>query len=273
MSIKLNSEYFRSQFNEDRILANHFNNKTNGVCIEIGAYNGEDLSNTYYFEKIGWDCILVEAIPELAAICREKRKFSTVINCAVVDPDSPSSLEFEIAEDVKAMSSVSITKDNLRKVKGYAGQLSIRKVLVPARTLDSILEESDFQTIDFITIDVEGSEWNVLQGFTLSKWQPKVLIIERNSFFPNLKIMKYLQQNDYILQMTTGCNDWFYLSAKGSSKKILYKLWLFWYYYLSKLPIAIPKYFALLLKRSLIKLNLFDEAKSLFKKFILFDFD
>lgn len=268
MSIKQNSKYFRSQFNEDRILANYFNDKTDGICIEVGAYNGEDLSNTYYFEKIGWDCILIEAIPELAETCREKRRSSTVINCAVVDPDSPSSLEFEIAEDVKAMSSVSITNENLRKVKGYVGQLNIRRVLVPARTLDSILEERNFQTLDFATIDVEGCEWKVLQGFTLSKWQPKVLIIERNGFFPSHKIMKHLHQNDYILQMTTGCNDWFYLSRKGSTSKPLYKLWLFWNYYLSKLPIVIPKYGALLFKRLLIKLNIFDAVKSSIRNYM-----
>ena len=58
-------------------------------------------------------------------------------------------------------------------------------VLVRCKTLDEILFDLiPGRTPDFVTIDVEGFEWAVLQGFTLDVWRPRVVIIERN-YYPN----------------------------------------------------------------------------------------
>src|SRR5438477_10753923 len=96
---------FKAQNGEDIILIQDFADKKSGFCVEVGAYDGVDISNTFVFEKLGWKCLLVEADPEMAEVCRHNRPAATVVNCAVVSPGSPSTIRFQVSEDVKAMSS------------------------------------------------------------------------------------------------------------------------------------------------------------------------
>jgi hypothetical protein len=58
---------FHSQFGEDQILARLFADTKVGTCVDVGAHDGIQLSNSYYFEQIGWHCVLVEPAPHLCA--------------------------------------------------------------------------------------------------------------------------------------------------------------------------------------------------------------
>ena len=57
---------FRAQNGEDRWLDTYFQGKREGYFVEVGAYDGVDLSNTYHFEQIGWHGVLVEPDPDNA---------------------------------------------------------------------------------------------------------------------------------------------------------------------------------------------------------------
>jgi hypothetical protein len=72
---------FYSQFGEDRILSIVFAAVPRGVCVEVGANDGVNDSNSYHFEKIGWNCILVEPNPRLCVEIRSSRT-ATLIECA-----------------------------------------------------------------------------------------------------------------------------------------------------------------------------------------------
>ena len=54
---------FYGQHLEDEYIKSLFPNDFIGICIEVGAYNGISLSNTYHFELIGWRCLCIEPIP------------------------------------------------------------------------------------------------------------------------------------------------------------------------------------------------------------------
>src|SRR4029077_1746907 len=60
------TESYRSQNGEDRWLEAHFGGKRSGFFVEVGAYDGVNLSNTYHFEQTGWTGVLVEPDPEMA---------------------------------------------------------------------------------------------------------------------------------------------------------------------------------------------------------------
>ena len=55
----MNSNKYYAQFGEDKILNRIFNKKT-GNCVEVGGFDGVTGSNTYFFEKLGWRCLIVE---------------------------------------------------------------------------------------------------------------------------------------------------------------------------------------------------------------------
>ena len=70
---------FRAQHGEDAQLAARFGNKRGGYYVEVGALDGEKLSNTYFFEKeLGWTGVLVEADPRQAENCSKTRPGSVV---------------------------------------------------------------------------------------------------------------------------------------------------------------------------------------------------
>jgi hypothetical protein len=69
---------------------------------------------------------------------------------------------------------------NCRVISGYPGKdsLNIENITVNTRKLDTILEESNTTKVDYVIVDVEGWELNVMKGFTTSKYQPRVIVLE-----------------------------------------------------------------------------------------------
>lgn len=199
---------YYSQFGEDRILSRIFTGKRQGVCVEVGANDGVTDSVTYHFEKLGWRCILVEPNPDLCRLIRANRS-GLLYECAASDETGFATLH--IAEGAARAHGVSTICDDeraQRQIKGYG--FTSRPVQVSKRRLDDLLEESNIENeIDFVSIDVEGHEYEVLQGFTLKRWKPKILVIEDNSNRSDPAVRSYLAQHDYVPFKRTGVNDWF----------------------------------------------------------------
>lgn len=227
------TEWYKAQFGEDRLLDQFFAHKTCGFYLEIGAFDGENMSNTYFFERRGWTGILVEADPSLAQQCRERRPRSIVVNCAATARHMPERVDFDVVVNDRGLSSLNLDSRGLQRVEQWTGGRDINRIRVPARTVDDILKEQGVRQIDFVTIDVEGHEWNVLDGFDLSQWKPSVILIERNRELPDPRIMHYLHRHGYRFVRTTGVNDWFRVSS--SNPGWLYHCKLGVVYYLPKL--------------------------------------
>jgi FkbM family methyltransferase len=195
-----------SQHGEDRVLAGIFGNKI-GTAVEVGAYDGVTLSNTYYFEKQGWTTILVEPLPYLVEKIKKSRK-ALVYQCAA--SSAPGTATFNIVTGGEHLELISTLEDSLdfrKAVENRHGK--IEKIAVPVRTLDSILEDANVHEIDFITIDVEGHELNALQGLTLSKWKPRIVILEDNFLGADPTVTEYMARNGYVCFKMTHCNMWY----------------------------------------------------------------
>jgi FkbM family methyltransferase len=200
---------YKAQFGEDRLLDEYFGGKRDGFFVEIGAYDGVRMSNTFFFEQQGWSGILVEADAALAEQCRIARPRSTVLHCAIVGPDAPDMVTFQVSEDWKSLSSLSFDASRRAQLERLSGGFRISEVSVPGRTMDSILEANGVGQIDFVTIDVEGHEWDVLRGFSIDRWKPGIVIVERNTLFPDHRIVRHMFETGYRYLRTTGVNDWF----------------------------------------------------------------
>ena len=153
-----------------------------GVFIEAGAHNGISESNTYYLEKIkGWKGLLVEPIEGNYKACLKNRANSRIFNCALVS--SHYDKDFITLQYGGLMSFV---KDVHADKNSYEQRMNaIEKyhtdpveIEVEARTLTSLLDECSFDQVDFLSLDVEGYEIEVLQGLDLSVYRPNFLLIE-----------------------------------------------------------------------------------------------
>lgn len=194
-----------AQFGEDQTLFRIFNEKCSGVCVEVGAFDGRTGSNTLAFEEIGWGTVLIEPIPALADKIRQDRPRALLFEC-VVGPKSGEVI-LSIPTGSETLSSVSSSPSQIHRSINSSN--IIEKIAVSQRTLDSVLEEAGLNFIDFITIDVEGYEISVLEGFDLERWRPRIVILEDNSSGTSIDVALFMEARGYSRFHSSGCNDWF----------------------------------------------------------------
>lgn len=173
---------FRSQFGEDSLLWSIFDGKLDGFFIEVGAFDGYRYSTTYAMEAVGWSGLLIEAIPERFADCAARRTHSRVVNAALGRKGSTGTATFTVVSDDHGGMLSFHTTDQRHMEDLRRGQFLRKAVTVPLTTMDALLESHPGgpPVVDAATIDVEGGEADLLDGFDLMRWKPKVLLIEDN---------------------------------------------------------------------------------------------
>jgi len=176
---------YYSQNGEDFLLWRLFGPRNTGLYVDVGAFDGVHLSNTFSFDQEGWSGICVEPHPFYFQLCKRARPRAVCINVACVAEERVRSVEF-YTEKMGLLSGV--RGDRADEVDArYTGRglefEGFTKIMVPASTLNDILEQhvpKDAE-IDFMSIDVEGTEDEVLHGLDLSRFRPRVLVVEANS--------------------------------------------------------------------------------------------
>lgn len=161
-----------------------------GFFVEAGAFDGFIASNTYYLERCrGWSGVLVEPIPVLYRQCVRQRPRSRVFNCALVSRDfGPTDITMlygGCTSVVKDAWDYVLTDGDARQsqrewsARGcrYEGEKPY-EVTVPARTLTSVLDEAAAPKIDFMSLDVEGHEAEVLKGLDFERYAPRFILLE-----------------------------------------------------------------------------------------------
>jgi len=201
---------FHAQHGEDIFLWNYFDRKREGYFIEIGAYDGISLSNTFAFENIGWKGLLIEANPDVAEQCRKNRPGGRVIHAAVGAPGHGNSIIFHAVSGEQGDEMLSFINPGSADLTRFQSEgKTIRQIKVPLRTMDSILEEVRPKEIDFVTIDVEGGEMDVLKGFDLARFEPNVVVLENNTGNSDYPVLRYMTQQGYRRFHTLGCNEFY----------------------------------------------------------------
>lgn len=173
----------RSQTGEDIVLWDLFRGQHDGFFIEAGAYDGTTLSVSYLFEAIGWKGLLVEAIPEACSKCVASRPGSRVVNAALSKRGSSGEAAFTVVEGSEwkqLFSYLHATPEHAARTQGC----NRRSVRVPLTTLSALLE-THTGPIDFLVLDVEGTEADVLDGLDLNRHRPRVMMIEDNTIGNN----------------------------------------------------------------------------------------
>lgn len=214
---------FFSQHGEDCLLWEYFDYKEKGFFIDVGAFDGKYLSNTFSFEQQGWTGLCVEPHPDYFALCKENRPSSICVNMACVGDEKdqvmlkvdPAGLYSGLADDPDRKEYVEKIFENNDLQFG-----AFQDVPVKAATLNSLMEAhfSERQSIDFLSIDVEGTEIDVLKGFDLDRFAPEVIVVEANSSEEQSNVKQYLGDKGYFFARIIGVNLIFVNSESGSRK-------------------------------------------------------
>jgi FkbM family methyltransferase len=186
-----------SQLKQDLAVLEFYKNKKGGYFIEIGASDGIEFSNTYLLEKeYEWKGICVEPIPSKMDALKKNRPNSIYVDKAVYN-QSGLKLSFDIANDFDLLSGLSDTICHLHKQRVDANKTTI---IVETITLNDMLEQANAPAfIDYISLDVEGVEFEILSIFDFSKHMFGLIDVEHNWIEPKrTQIRDLLISNGYV---------------------------------------------------------------------------
>lgn len=145
---------------------------TSGFYVDVGAGHPEIASVTKHFYDLGWHGINIEPRSDAIALLNQQRPRD--INLMIAAGAFNGTAELYVIDGDPDLSTVDRSDLEYLRDRGYG----FASETVPVRTLDGVFEEHGVTAIDFLKIDVEGSEADVLEGIDLSRWAPTVIVIE-----------------------------------------------------------------------------------------------
>lgn len=194
--MKRGIEISYSQDGED-VLVSSLLRGTKGTYVDVGAYHPIHYSNTYHFYKKGWKGIAIDPNPAFKNLYSIFRSRDTFVCSGVGSVINEK--DYYMYTD-GAYNTFSKERANELATQNYPKLSQVTKRSI--RPLGDILKETGIEEIDFLSVDVEGLEIEVLNSHN---WQirPKVIAIEDNTFnFENLSgsaVYTYLSEKGYTL--------------------------------------------------------------------------
>jgi FkbM family methyltransferase len=197
-------EKSKSQLKQDLFVLAELDFKKNGFFVEFGATNGIDLSNTYLLEnEFGWDGILAEPAKFWHKDLKSNRNCNIEINC--VWSDSVSVLNFNQVDEDAELSTISSfnTSDGRSKFRESGQNYKVNTI-----SLNDLLDKYNApKKIDYLSIDTEGSEYEILSNFDFSKYEFRIITCEHNGTPIREKVFHLLTKNGYIRKYV-GLSKW-----------------------------------------------------------------
>lgn len=204
---------FYSQCGEDKFLyEKFFFNKRNGIYIELGAVDGLFQSNTKFFEdELGWTGILIEPHENMFEQLKLNRPnnylFNDLVSCETEE------LEYKYMDNVVAVAGVSQTLSTMHNDTWYGefakkNKCKVNVKLIKPKTLTEIIKNTDIQSIDLFSLDVEGHEYEILKSWDFSVPISVILIemlgvdIERENL-----CKEFLTKNGYVFDCRCAHNE------------------------------------------------------------------
>lgn len=178
-SSKINDISFRGQLGQDALAYVLNDCKKQGFFVDIGAHNGLMVSNSYLFEQLGWKGFCVEANPKTFAQLKQNRQCD-VYNFAVFSKNIGITRMATSCNSGLDTLELNLTAAHKARVE-KGGEITY--VQVPTITFDELMVNyPQISHIDFMSLDVEGGELEVLKGIDFNKYSFGCIAIEHNYF-------------------------------------------------------------------------------------------
>jgi FkbM family methyltransferase len=209
---------FFGQFNPpvDKVIyETYFKDKYNGISIEAGAFDGIMESSTYFFNKyMNWTTINIEPLPNVyETLCKNRTDEKSInINIALSNTN-----ETQIIRNYKhpqlnydwGNASICHTDSHKKELEKVSNNEYIEHS-IQCMTYKNLIEKYKLDSVDLFVLDVEGYEYNVLQGMKDCEIMPDVFVIEHGHLSTD-SIYNYLKMlnDDYKLDTIVHNNSYF----------------------------------------------------------------
>ena len=187
----------------DLLIAYYFKNKDKGIYLDVGCQHPISNNNTYLLYEKGWSGINIDLDAKSIQLFNLARSRDVNINAAVSSGNFTKDLFFYL--DKSAINTIE------KKIADFQSAVVKEVRSVETETLNDILTDNLINKIDYLNIDVEGHEIDVLNGFDINRFSPEIVSIEfldltmkklefRNNNLNNVldsDIFKYMTKNGY----------------------------------------------------------------------------
>lgn len=195
-----------SQYKQDDLVYNRFFlDKSDGFFVDIGAHDGKFLSNTLFYENLGWNGLCFEPLPNIFPKLVENRPKSQCHQCAIGHENKKVHF-LEVTGPSDMLSGVLdyYSPDHMfrinREVQAFGGDQ--RGIIVDMFELKHFLEPG--KEIDYLSLDTEGGEDVILENI-LQSFMPRVMTVEANTL-PDMKNIMSKVSDKYNLRLQAGCD-------------------------------------------------------------------
>lgn len=200
-----------SQKGEDLMIDKYFNHKKNGFYIDVGACHPQRLNNTKLFYDRGWRGINIEPNPERIKLFLRDRKRDINLNIGI-----GTVKKIAVFYELEHAGVSTFSKEEADSLLNLGHKLR-KKINVPMYRLEDIMKKYVKVDIDFMSVDTEAMDLEVLKSNNWGKFRPKLLCVETIDFVDlltsskeNLKrketISGYLLGKGYEEFFTNGLN-------------------------------------------------------------------
>lgn len=196
-----------SQYGQDVMAHELLGMPGSGVFLDIGANDGTKFSNSLFFEKLGWEGICVEPNPAIFEKLQHARNCHC-INACVSDQDA--TVDF-LAVDGPAhmLSGIEAFLDDrhLERIDADIARKggSKHRIRIEAISPPTLLNRFGYSCIDFLSIDTEGCELQILKNFDFEAILTKSISVENGNRSP--EIFQYLTRSGFKLAKCVGCDE------------------------------------------------------------------
>jgi FkbM family methyltransferase len=175
--------------------------------VDVGAHHPVDKSNTYAFYRQGWNGINIDANPDAIQLFKSRRPRDINILAAISEhPDEHVYTKFH-------NSAFNTLDSKTANTVAASGQKIVGQITVKTRTLRSVLDEfiPKSRLIDFLSVDVEGFDLEVLRSNDWTQYRPTVVVVEcmdmyQHKCFSDIPVYSFMVSNNYTLWACTGGN-------------------------------------------------------------------
>lgn len=189
--------------------------------LDIGAYHPTHLSNTYLFYQKGYRGVCIEPDPILFAEIKKVRKRDTCLNVGI-GTSHVDGADFYVMTS-KTLNTFS--REEAERYQSYNQRLEkiVQVPLIPIRT---ILEQRFVSCPNFISLDVEGLDLQILRTFNFSKYRPEVFCIETLTYTEDKsekkinEVIDLMISNDYFIYADTYINTIFVSRESWSGRSV-----------------------------------------------------
>ena len=198
---------FKGQFLQDKFIIEHFfKNKEEGVFLDIGAGPPIENNNTYFLEReLGWTGLCIDPHPRMFEKLKAARK-CLCLDVAVV-PSHEGTMEFMQLDKLEGLSGLVeyYGERNKERIKTLREEFGDAPQIISVKTvpINHILETHSLFHIDFLSLDIEGGELEVLKAIDFDRFFIDVVSVENNWEDPlfqeakNSTIRKYMESASY----------------------------------------------------------------------------